>query len=661
MVVSDHDFHSDRLLPDYIPAEAAGPAVEHRHFGIFCLSGPGVRRGETVYGASVLDVTPTVLHLFGLPAARDMDGKPLVNAFADPTLPKPVRSWDEIPGEDGRHPPDRQYDAAASAESLRQLVALGYIAPLAENARQAVDDCLTEARYNVARSYVDAGRPDLAAGLLRELIDGDPEQGRFYEWLAHCLLQQGQRAECARLLDEFDEACGRFAPRAAEELKRRWAERPDDSLSPDRDSPDRKERHERRQLAEKARGHAGERMMLRCRLALAEARTPEKKEAARALLEAVAKQAGRRVAPAQFLAEGFAAIGDGARALEFVRRLRRADPDNWGAMAMEARIHYTAGRYTEALECASESLSLIYFQPLMHHLLGLCFRRLDEPARAEEAFRIALSQAPGLVPAHDELVKMLRRDPARLGEAALHAATAADLRKRAKRRKERRLARTQSPAPSAPAQGLPAFERVTGEPPADRSGVVTVVTGLPRSGTSMMMQMLAAAGIPAYTDDRRPADQDNPRGYFEHEQATRLHQDASWVPAARAKAVKIVAHLLPHLPAGEDYRVVYMHRDLEEVVASQRAMLKRLGRQGGRLDDHALMRAYTRQLVHVHTWLKQRPEIQVLAVSYAEALRDPRATATRLAGFLGRPFDMDAALATVDQSLRHQKQSDSSR
>ena len=115
MVISDHGFHSDALLPDYIPAEAAGPAVEHRHFGIYCLRAPGVKRGERVYGASVLDVAPTILHLFGIPAGIDMDGKVLINAFEDQRLPEPVPSWDEIPGHDGRHPPSRYYDSAFRA------------------------------------------------------------------------------------------------------------------------------------------------------------------------------------------------------------------------------------------------------------------------------------------------------------------------------------------------------------------------------------------------------------------------------------------------------------------------------------------------------------------------------------------------------------------
>jgi hypothetical protein len=170
----------------------------------------------------------------------------------------------------------------------------------------------------------------------------------------------------------------------------------------------------------------------------------------------------------------------------------------------------------------------------------------------------------------------------------------------------------------------------------------------------MAMQMLAAAGVPAYADEHRQPDEDNPRGYFEHEHATRLHQDASWIPQARGKAVKIVVHLLPFLPEGEQYRLIFMHRDMQEVVASQKAMLKRLGRKGGQLPDARLMRTYTQQLVRVQTWLRRRTEIPVLAVNYAEALADPAATAARLARFLGEAFDAQAAATAVEPSLRRQ-------
>jgi len=648
MVLSDHGFHSDRLLPGYIPAEAAGPAVEHRHFGVFCLAGPGVKRNDVVYGASVLDIAPTILRLFDLPAARDMDGRPLANAFENETAPEPVASWDDIPGEDGCHAGDVKYDGAASAEALRQLVDLGYIEPPSADARKAVDNCLRERDYNLARSYMGAGLPGLAEPILRALIAQDVEEGRFHIGLVDCLRAQGRLAECREALDAFDTACAEFASRAAEELQKRRAKKSDDVLAAGNEPGARPEQFRRRVLTEKAHGFTGHRLLARCRLAVAERKNPRQRENARALLEELSKRSRGAGGVALFLAEAWAALGDDTRALEMARRARRADKDDWRAMAVEARIHARARRYEKTVECALHSLSLIYFQPEMHYLLGSALRRLGEKDKAEHYLRVALAQAPGLVLAREELARLLRRDPSRAAEAAQLMVAAA------KQGREAGPGRTSASERAPGIEEPPPPERNAG-PPGDRAGVVIVVTGLPRTGTSMMMQMLAAAGIEPYSDNQRQPDEDNPRGYLEHEQAARLASDASWLPCARGKAVKIVAQLLPHLPAGEEYRLVFMHRDLEEVLASQRAMLKRLGRQGGRISDAALRHAYTQQLVRVHSWLNRHPEIPVLPVQYASAVREPMETAELLRAFLGSPFDAGSAARAVAASLHRQR------
>jgi predicted AlkP superfamily phosphohydrolase/phosphomutase len=649
MLLSDHGFHSDRLLPDYIPAEAAGPAVEHREFGIFCLRGPGVLRGERVYGGSVLDIAPTVLHLFGLPAGADMEGKPLINAFRDRTLPEPVPSWDEVPGDDGRHDPSLAYDGAEAAESLKQLVDLGYIAPPAEDARRTVEECVAENRYNLARSYLDGRHPDMAALLFRELAEADPEEGRFHQHLIWALTDLGDRAGALRALAQFDRAAEAAAPKAAADLDKRRAEKPDDQLT----RTDAQEHHTRRHLMEKAAASSYERLFLHARLALAQPRG-KRREAARAMLEEIARNAGRRRGPSLFLAEGFAALNEPARALEYIKSARHNDPDDWRALALEARIHFSAKAFQKAADRAVDSLSLVYFQPRLHLQLAGALRQLGDYGSAETECRVAMAQMPGFAAAHTELARIMRARR-QLGEAALHLALGQQLRQAARQRRAADSAEAEELRASNGRMDSPAFERWDGAPPADRQTVVTVVSGLPRSGTSMMMQMLTAAGVPPYTDGVRAPDDDNPRGYYEHEQATRLQEDATWVSGARGKAVKLVAHLTPFLPPGEVYRLVMMRRDLEEVVASQRAMLERLGRRGGNIGAPALMRTYTRQLIQVQNWLRKTPGVQVLSVDYAAAVRDPKATAHRLAAFLGAPFDIAAAAQSVDPGLQRQR------
>ena len=126
------------------------------------------------------------------------------------------------------------------------------------------------------------------------------------------------------------------------------------------------------------------------------------------------------------------------------------------------------------------------------------------------------------------------------------------------------------------------------------SGEIIIVSGLPRSGTSLMMQMLASGGIEVLTDNLRTADADNPRGYYEFEKVKQIERDSSWLPQARGKAVKMVSQLLYHLPAGERYRVLFLERDLGEVLLSQEKMLRRLGRPAAPADE--MRRAYTLHL-----------------------------------------------------------------
>ncbi|ESQ14312.1 MAG: sulfotransferase family protein [Thiohalocapsa sp. PB-PSB1] len=182
--------------------------------------------------------------------------------------------------------------------------------------------------------------------------------------------------------------------------------------------------------------------------------------------------------------------------------------------------------------------------------------------------------------------------------------------------------------------------------------------GLPRTGTSMMMQLLAAGGVPVLTDDHRPADAGNTRGYFEHQAAKGLRNDSTWVAQARGQAVKLVAQLIPHLPPGERYRIIMLHRPLDEVVASQRKLLERLDKAGGRTSDEALRRTFARQVGQVRSLLlalRRRGVLDILDVHYHDALSDPAGVAERVAAFLGSDaFDAKAAAGVVEPALRHE-------
>lgn len=192
----------------------------------------------------------------------------------------------------------------------------------------------------------------------------------------------------------------------------------------------------------------------------------------------------------------------------------------------------------------------------------------------------------------------------------------------------------------------------TANPVADRTtGPVIVVSGLPRSGTSLMMQMLEAGGVPIATDGRRTPDADNPRGYYELERVKNLHQDSSWLAGCRGQAVKIISMLLPALPPDHEYRIIFMERGLPEILASQRKMLQRRGEASDATNDAELAASYERHLAAIKRDLAGQRNIRTLYVSYQSLVASAHETATRIADFLDRKMDIGKMVQSVDATL----------
>lgn len=184
---------------------------------------------------------------------------------------------------------------------------------------------------------------------------------------------------------------------------------------------------------------------------------------------------------------------------------------------------------------------------------------------------------------------------------------------------------------------------------------IIVVSGLPRSGTSMMMRMLEAGGIPILTDGVREADEDNPRGYYEFERVKALEHDKTWLKEAVGKAVKVVSTLLEHLPQDYAYKIVFMERHLEEVLASQKRMLAREGKPTDAVDDERMRAIFEKHLSQSKRWLRQQPQADVLYVSYNEAIENPARKAADVNDFLGGHLDEKAMRQIVDPTLYRQR------
>lgn len=185
--------------------------------------------------------------------------------------------------------------------------------------------------------------------------------------------------------------------------------------------------------------------------------------------------------------------------------------------------------------------------------------------------------------------------------------------------------------------------------------VVTVVSGLPRSGTSLMMMMLEAGGMQVLTDKIRTADEDNPEGYYEFERVKQIEQDQSWLEDAKGKGVKMVAELLKHLPPDYTYKVIFMRRKMEEILASQKQMLIRRGEPTDRVSDERMAKLFTEYLERVEAWIAEQPNMEVIYVSYNEVLENPVEEAKRISEFLGNTLNVENMVGVVDPTLYRQR------
>ncbi|MCX7098148.1 MAG: alkaline phosphatase family protein [Methylococcales bacterium] len=672
IICSDHGFHSDHLRPVQIPNEPAGPAIEHRDFGVVLMAGPGLKKDALIHGATLLDITPTILTLFGLPIGQDMDGKPIRDAFESAPTISAIPSWDAVAGDDARLSGEQQFDPITAKEAMDQLVALGYIEKLDDNREQAVNQTVRELRYNLAGSYMDAGRMADAAPILSELYDNEPGQYRFGVQLALCYRSLNQVAALRTLVEKLTHDRMAAAEQARVDLEALQQEQL--QLQEDAGQLNENGGLDKGQLSDEVRQRYNS-------------------------LQLLARFDGFDLA--FLMAWVLAAEGDNAGALDYLKRAGQTESHRPGlylqigetCLAMhrweEAQAAYRKALAIDplnphahlglarallpkhengeaAVESALDSVRLLYHNPMAHYVLGLGLMRIRQYFRAAEAMRTAVALNPNFERAHRVLARFYVKATGERDKAMEHLTLCREIRTRRK------------------TQGLPANDPIlldsvtvaleadqearqigfdaAPESLVDKSAVpddpalsITVVAGLPRSGTSMMMQMLNAGGISLLTDQKREADGDNPRGYYELEAATQLRNNREWLNTGQGKAVKIVAQLLPFLPARLTYRIVFMERNLEEILQSQQIMLDNLGRGRSKLSDKQLQETYRQQLHRIKVWLAKQPNSKVLFIKHHEVLADPAATAQRINGFLGGKLDMAAMATVVDPSLYRQR------
>lgn len=613
MLVSDHGFHSDHLRPRYTPNVPAGIVVWHRRQGIIVAAGPGIAAEESIDGASLLDVTPTVLRWFGLPRGADMQGRVLHDIFFGDPIKHEIPTW-ELPADSERPNTRPRLAASHNKALLDQFVALGYIDDLPSEPTAAAESTWRENNWQLAQACLHGGRIDEALPLLEDVFSAYPERPDYAQRLATCQLQLGLVHEAEATVEA---AIDTFKSPVSVAL-------------------------------------------LRANIAFLKNQPNEALE----YLEKVRERTSKALPFLEQLSRVYLKLRRWEECEKVCQQILILDPEHSLAWTAIARCRIHRGEGEAAVEAAVEAVSLSYQNSLAHLNLGLALSLLKRWQEAAHSFRNAIIIKPGFIPPYRLLARVLNRmghkkDSAAVMERARRMKAVYDFQKtekrgkrrdglaaRAKSRREARQTKREDQARrQAEAEAAPALDLV-------------IVSGLPRSGTSLMMQMLAAGGLPALSDGQRTADDSNPEGYLEWELIKQLSKNPRLIEQATGKVVKVVSPLLRYLPPKHRYKIIFMRRPIGQVVESQLRMLERSRRKPA-ADQPNLEKKQTEHVETVLKVLRKVPQVELLEIDYPELVADPVAGAEQIINFLGPEVltstDPSTLAAAVKLNLHRQR------
>jgi tetratricopeptide (TPR) repeat protein len=553
--------------------------------------GPGFKHDALVYGARLLDITPTILNWFGLPVGEDMEGRVLSEAFVTPAAVETIPSWENADGLPPRASALTDNDQQAV---LDQFVALGYLNALPDDPSQAAAETERENNWNLARACMDGGRLEHALPLLEAIYFLYPERPDYAQTLARCQLRLGLLAEAeatlAACLDGF--------------------------------------------------GDTETAHLIRANIAL------EQKDPATALvhLAVIRSKQPKDLQLLALLGRTLLNMRRWAECVEVCQTALTVDPDNALARLGLTRCALAQKQPEQAVHYALEAIGLQYGNPQGHFLLGVALLQTRQFALAANALRVAIKLAPQLFVAYRYLTTALRElgeeqaawdmqltllskrvEAAKKSQQRVIMLRAEAEQRDAHRRSERqsRRAQEQQRRAAVEASTLSAGEEFV------------LVSGLPRSGTSVMMQMLHAGGLAAMTDGLRQADEDNPEGYLEWEAIKLLPQQPLIIEQAQGRAIKVISALLAYLPPKHRYKIIFMRRPVEQVVSSQWQMLDRKGDQPRTEREH-LQHSQSNHVEQLLQSLRHSERIELIEIDYPSLVAEPTATIARVVEFLGQ-------------------------
>ena len=535
ILISDHGFHNGKLRPKTLPDIPSSPILEHNPYGIFCISGNNIKKDERIYGASLLDITPTILHLFGLPVGKDMDGKVLLSIFDNKSSCDYIDSWENQKEDFGTHMQNNlqlnTYDYAA--EEIKQLVELGYIEEPGENKKVAYEKAYCEGQYNLSRVFLSSKKFKKAIEILKILYQKNNKDIRYNLDLVNCYLNLNKLPEAAEIIKNLRQIENRALPNI-------------DLL-------------EGMLLIKKKEYKKGIQF-----LKLAEKSNPS--------LSNIHLEIGKAYLE-------ITKYNDAKRA--FTKALNIDDAEA-GAYHGLAVCFLRQKDYENAIENALTAIGLLYHFPVAHYHLGEALFMSGRQKEAAEAFEVCLKMSPDFTKAQQWLEKIEVRSQ------------------------------------KSEVRNINSYHILHTSDPIPHTSEIIIVSGIPRSGTSMMMKMLQAGGIELLTDNERKCDTNNPLGYFEYTAVKSLAKDNSWLYKAKNKALKVIAHQLYYLPSEYNYKVVFMLRDMNEILRSQQIMLGK----NPEVFPVSLANAFKKELEHIDIWVNKEPNVEFLYINYNEVIND---------------------------------------
>lgn len=559
IVMSDHGFESGNKRILDMPKINAAPALDHRQFGVFVAMGPNIKKNEKIFGISLIDVAPTVLHHFNLPIGKDIDGHAILDMYKNITSPKYIDSWENVQGDFGELKKEEN-DDFTDEETMNQLIELGYIDKPDVKVEVALHNVKCDLKHNLAKVYYGKRDFKSAKPILLELIEDKDSinLGHYYYDLTSCCLALKEYDNAAMFLKEFK--------KIKTEVKFNI-----DFMEADI-------------LLSKGNIDEGEGVL---KDSLKKRGDPE---------------------TLYRLGELYKATNRFLLAKECYFNAIKIEPDKAKYNKSLAEVFIELEEYEEAVDYALISIELVKYYPDAHYVLGRALEKLGDLENAKLAYEMASRLKPKIFHRAEKAIQNIEE---KFKEVHLNNDTV--------------------------------FKY--------RENQIVVVSGLPRSGTSLMMQMLNNGGMEILTDGKRVADKSNPKGFYEYEPVMSIHKDNSWLKGAKNKAVKIVAPLLKFLDSKYRYKIIFMTRDINEVIKSQQIMK---GKDPNTLSVN-ILDSYSSLFNSVELWRKREPNVEMIYVNYRDVIENPSDAIDKVTSFIGTALNKKAMATAVDKKLYRNK------